>query len=290
MAQRNPMNDRYMGDGPQGKTRKSAAKLKPKTEAASSVHIEKKPQTKQERKAAAKKREKQLAAKEAERQRKKQEREKQARIDAGEEVEEPKKASMGEKVKQFVAPRKDDPLQMQPKPKGKGPDTPEYKRLKRIYWTLMGVGVVAIALSLLMNFQFPEMLSGWGMMVPMGVAYVAVIGAIILDYTKIRKMQRAHQGDDSKKSPKQLKHEQERAEAARLMEENKKAQRELKRANSKIPFISKSKSDQSSEELLSEAKKDLESSSDGAKDELSDEDASGEKSAAVPSKETEETR
>jgi hypothetical protein len=39
MAQRNPMNDRYQGDGPGGQTRKSAARAKPVTQAASSVHI-----------------------------------------------------------------------------------------------------------------------------------------------------------------------------------------------------------------------------------------------------------
>lgn len=265
MAQRNPMNERYQGDGPQGKTRKSAAKLKPKTEAASSVHIEKKPQTKQERKAARKKRDAQLAAKEKERQRKAAEREKQARIAAGEEIEEPKKATMGEKVKSFIAPAKPDVAQTQTKEadqdkskeqgqskeqaqqaartRAKGPDTEEYRRLKRIYWTLMGTGVVAIIISFVINFNFQEVMDGWAMMIPMGIAYAAVIGAIILDYSKIRKLQKAHmgQGDNSKKSPKQLKHEQQKAEAAALLEESKKAQKELKRANSKNPFVRKPK-------------------------------------------------
>lgn len=237
MAQRNPMNERYQGDGPEGKTRKSASKAKPKTEAASSVHIDKKPATKQERKAASKKRDAQIASKEAERKRKAEEREKQARLAAGEEVEEPKPAGMLDKVKGiFIGPPKTN----QPAaPRLKGPDTAEYHRLKRIYWVLMGIGVVAIVASFIFNFSTPEFLEGWGMMLPMGVAYVAVIGAIILDYTKIRKMQKAHaaSSEAGRNSPKQLKHQQQKAEAAALLEESKKAQKNLKKANSKLPFM-----------------------------------------------------
>ncbi|MDR1089346.1 MAG: hypothetical protein LBL23_08790 [Coriobacteriales bacterium] len=254
MAQRNPMNERYQGDGPQGKTRKSAAKLKPKAEAASSVHIAMKPTTKQERKAAHKKRDAQLAAKEAERRRKAEERERQARIAAGEEVEEPKQAGVLDKVKRFLIP--DPPSSTKstgpagsgstaaksanasPPARPKGPDTPQYRRLKKIYWVLMGIGIVAIVSSFVINFSDPAFMDGMGMMVPMGVAYVAVISAIVLDYAKIRKLQKAHQKEisGSKGSPKQQKHEAQKKEAAALLEESRKAQKELKRANSKLPF------------------------------------------------------
>lgn len=254
MAQRNPMNDRYTGDGPQGKTRKSAAKLKPKTEAASSVHIPKKPQTRQEKKAALKRREKQEAAKEAERRRKKEEREKLAKQEAGEEAApEPQKKSMGTKVKEFFVP---EPSATAAQAIVK-PTSSEYKRLKRIYWILMGVGIGAIVISLLMNFMFPMLLNGWGMMVPMAVAYIAVIGAIILDYTKIRKMQRAQNGEGGKKSPKQLKHEQERAEAARLMEEQKRAQRKAKRSKSKLSVGKSKDSDEAEPSAQDEANAEL---------------------------------
>ena len=40
MSQRNPMNDRYQTDEHAGKTRKSAASMKPKTKAASTVHVQ----------------------------------------------------------------------------------------------------------------------------------------------------------------------------------------------------------------------------------------------------------
>lgn len=239
MAQRNPMNERYTGDGPQGKTRKSASKLKPKTDAASSVHIESKPTTKSERKAAAKKRNAQLAAKEAERKRKAEEREIKARIAAGEEVEEPKKPTVIDGaiggVKKFFAP----PAGSAPRStNSQNPDTPEYHRAKRLYWILMGVGVVAIMAAFVLNFMMPSVLDGWGMMIPMGVAYAAVIAAIILDYTKVRKMQKEFRrgAESGKGSPKQIKHDQRKKEAAALLEERRKAEKELKRANSKLTF------------------------------------------------------
>ena len=52
MSQRNPMNDRYTTDEHQGKTRKSAAAMKPKTKAAASVRMQPTVKTKQQKKAA----------------------------------------------------------------------------------------------------------------------------------------------------------------------------------------------------------------------------------------------
>lgn len=51
MSQRNPMNDRYTTDEHQGKTRKSAAAMKPKTKAAASVRVQPTVKTKQQKKA-----------------------------------------------------------------------------------------------------------------------------------------------------------------------------------------------------------------------------------------------
>ena len=50
MSQRNPMNDRYQTDEHRGQTRKSAATMKPKTKAASSVRIQPTVKTKQQKK------------------------------------------------------------------------------------------------------------------------------------------------------------------------------------------------------------------------------------------------
>ncbi|MDR1712893.1 MAG: hypothetical protein LBR39_01885 [Coriobacteriales bacterium] len=67
MSQRNPLNQRYQGEGPGGKTRRSASSAKPRTEAASSVYIRTKPTTASEKRAAAKAREKEAARKAEER-------------------------------------------------------------------------------------------------------------------------------------------------------------------------------------------------------------------------------
>ena len=108
MAQRNPLNDRYQGEGPQGKTRKSATKLKPKSEAASTVHVEHKPTNKQERKAAKKRRDAQIEAKERERKRKAEERYRKEREAAGEIIEEAKPLTIPAKIMNTLFPRKKD--------------------------------------------------------------------------------------------------------------------------------------------------------------------------------------
>jgi hypothetical protein len=255
MAQRNPMNQRYAGDGPKGQTRKSAAKLKPKSEAAASVHIDKKPVTKSERKAAHKKREKELLRKEQERVRKAAERaqaEKEAKIAAGELPPEPegKKAKRAVGDKSILQKVKDFFIDDTNKKKTNGtnpnvPQTPEYKKYKKIYWILMAVGIASVVVSFLMQFAIPgamELMDGTGWMIPMGLAYVSIIAAIVLDYAKIRRLTKAHVAASSsgKKSPKQMKHEERKAATAQRMEASKKAQKELKRANSKIPFVGKS--------------------------------------------------
>jgi len=264
------MNDRYTGDGPQGKTRKSAAKLKPKSEAASTVHIEAKPTTKQERKAAQKRRKSQLEAKDRERLRKAKERERKQKEAAGEVIEEPKPPTMLDKVKKvFTNPDKkptpkeevaaaraqkaaekgdgrggagatarDSLLPLQTTPTWhRGPDTPEYRKLKYIYWTMLAGGLIAAGLSLLLNYTILPEMQTMAMNFPLVIAYASIIGALILDTTKIKKIQRAHMSEGTgRKSPKQVKHARQQAEAAALIEQSKKAQKDQKRASSKIPF------------------------------------------------------
>ncbi|MFR1640330.1 MAG: hypothetical protein ACLSVD_14925 [Eggerthellaceae bacterium] len=96
MSQRNPMNDRYQTDEHRGQTRKSAATMKPKTKAASSVRIQPTVKTKQQKKAD-----------------KKAARAKQTEID-----------------RQYY-----------------NPPTPEYKRLRKIWWGLLIGAIVMTAMS-----------------------------------------------------------------------------------------------------------------------------------------------
>ena len=61
MSQRNPMNDRYMGEGPKGSTRRSAASAKPKSKAASTVIVKENKKTEKEKKAERKARQRKAA-------------------------------------------------------------------------------------------------------------------------------------------------------------------------------------------------------------------------------------
>lgn len=138
MSQRNPMNDRYQTDEHRGQTRKSAATMKPKTKAASSVRIQPTVKTKQQKKAD-----------------KKAARAKQTEID-----------------RQYY-----------------NPPTPEYKRLRKIWWGLLIGAIVMTAMSWFGRTFLPEV----GTYVVLGLAYVCIIGALYVDFSKIRKVRRAYQ-------------------------------------------------------------------------------------------------
>ena len=138
MSQRNPMNDRYQTDEHRGQTRKSAATMKPKTKAASSVRIQPTVKTKQQKKA-----EKKVA------------RQKQGELDR----------------------------------KYYNPPTPQYKRLRKIWWALLIGAIAATALSWIGRSWFPDAVS----YVMLGAAYVCIIGALYVDFSKIRKVRRAYQ-------------------------------------------------------------------------------------------------
>jgi hypothetical protein len=251
MSQRNPMNERYQGEGPVGKTKKSAAKLKPKVAAAASVHIEAKPTTRQERKAAHRKREAEEKRKAEERARKAAERERKAALAAGDVLPEPKKPTMIERFfpkKQPAAAASTTATTIANAAAGKStapaanaaaarrsafPATKQYKDLRRIYWIMIAIGVVFVIASFIAQMNFYDRLEIWG--VTMGAAYVCIIGAIILDFAKIKPLVKAHQrqlnGGSGKKSPKQIKHEEEAAQRAREIEEFNKAKKQARRRN-----------------------------------------------------------
>jgi hypothetical protein len=206
------MNDRYRGEGPLGKTKKSAASAKPVKEAASSVRVKKEPVTASEKKAARRAREKEMERKAAERKRKQAAKAEGATGSATPIAPEP--------------PPKKGFLSSLTKPAPNMPTDPRYKMLRKRYWIMIAIGIVAIAASWLLQMYAIES-PAW--MVAMGAAYVCVIGALILDFSKIRPMVKAHQAGASVgpggKSPKQLKHEAEAAEAAAALEAAKRAKK-----------------------------------------------------------------
>jgi uncharacterized membrane protein YcjF (UPF0283 family) len=213
MAQRNPLNQRYQGDGPGGQTRKSAARAKPVSQAAATVHIKKKPQTDSEKRAARKARQKEDERKAIEKARKKAEKTKA-------ESETAEQQAAPEQPKGFFAKLFAAAPNM--------PKTEEYRKWRRIYWILLGVGIVCIAISSL------YMMSGGGSqvvwMASIGTAYAVIIAAFIVDFRKVRPLIKAHQKQGvGSKTPKQLKHEQESKERAEAIEAARKAAREAKK-------------------------------------------------------------
>ena len=159
MSQRNPMNDRYQTDEHRGQTRKSAATMKPKTKAASSVRIQPTVKTKQQKKAD-----------------KKAARAKQTEID-----------------RQYY-----------------NPPTPEYKRLRKIWWGLLIGAIVMTALSWVGRSFLPEAAT----YVVLGLAYVCIIGALYVDFSKIRKVRRAYQEEMMAKKTKEMRAAEKQQKAA----------------------------------------------------------------------------
>lgn len=159
MSQRNPMNDRYQTDEHRGQTRKSAATMKPKTKAASSVRVQPATKTKQQKKAD-----------------KKAARAKQTEID-----------------RQYY-----------------NPPTPQYKRLRKIWWGLLIGAIVMTALSWVGRSFLPEAAT----YVVLGLAYVCIIGALYVDFSKIRKVRRAYQEEMMAKKSKEMRAAEKQQKAA----------------------------------------------------------------------------
>lgn len=160
MSQRNPMNDRYTTDDHKGQTRKSAATMKPKTKAASSVRVQSTTKTKQQKKT------EQKAA-----------RQKQSQVDR----------------------------------KYYNPPTAEYKKLRRLWWILLVGAIAMTAFSWLSRSWFPnnEMVS----FVCLGLAYVLIIAALYIDFSKIRKVRRAYQEEMEAKKTKEVRAMEKKAKA-----------------------------------------------------------------------------
>lgn len=207
MSQRNPMNDRYTSEGKKGQTRKSAAKAKPKTRAAASVHVERKEKTKQEKKAI-----------------KKAARNKDVALDR----------------EAYNVP------------------TDEYKKLRRIWFGILGLGVVLLAASLFVQFQMPEMTTV--SIVLIVLAYVAVIGAFIFDKVKINKLRDAYKEElrntKSKEVRAQVKAEKAEQQAKAKEEPTEQLIEEVPTAGKKLSGLFKrSAKPQATEETTEESEK-----------------------------------
>jgi len=241
MAQRNPMNQRYVGDGPQGQSRKSATSAKPVTEAASSVRLKGKPATSAEKKAAEKERQAKIQQKTAERQRK------AARVRQQQRTAEAKaRLARGE-----ITPEEMDEEiiveEEEPKKKGRIAEeasretilrqNPEYVKWRRIYWIVMGAGMVLVVLTLVIQGTLPDVFIIPGRVplwvVAMVPAYVMVVAVIIIQLVKLRPIIRDQDIKSGKPSPKQLKHEAAAKAQAEQMEAARKAAKKSSRSKGK---------------------------------------------------------
>lgn len=164
MTQRNLQNARNLGDGPKGKSRKSASSAKIKSKAGASVYTPSKAA-------------KQKAASKADRAA-------QTKTAKGADA---KTADAAEQARR----RERAMVSMMH-------DMPEYKFWRRIWWILMGLAFLVIVLTWAPNMlisagvlgeDFTET-AGWISSVGFIFAFVALIGAFYIDFRKIRKLQK----------------------------------------------------------------------------------------------------
>lgn len=165
MAQRNPMNKRYEGEGPEGKTRKSAGRAKPK----------KKPATPT--------RGKQLEGlserEKAERKREQGQTKRRMKADAQRTMTKEQRKEQREKDAEKKAP----PVVV--------PMTPEYKKWRNIWMGCLGFAILAIAASWLGRGALAK--SPVFMYASIGAAYVGIFAGLAVDFLKMRPLRREAQ-------------------------------------------------------------------------------------------------
>ena len=76
------------------------------------------------------------------------------------------------------------------------PDTPRFKKLRRLWWVLLAVAVAALALSWLTRGIIPDPVS----YVLISVSYAGIIAAFVLEFTKIRKERRRYAEEMERKT------------------------------------------------------------------------------------------
>ena len=90
------------------------------------------------------------------------------------------------------------------------PPTAEYKKLRKIWWGLLIGAIVLTALSWLGRSFLPEV----GTYISLGLAYVCIIGALYVDFSKIRKVRRAYQEEMMSKKTKEVRAVEKQQKAA----------------------------------------------------------------------------
>ncbi|WP_303249404.1 hypothetical protein [uncultured Slackia sp.] len=108
------------------------------------------------------------------------------------------------------------------------PPTDEYKKLRRIWWVLLISAIVLTVLGMIMpNFMPDNVWATWMCIIP---AYGCIIGALWLDFSKIRKVRRAYQMEMMKKHPKEVKQHMATNAANQVAQEKEDARKAKKEA------------------------------------------------------------
>ena len=83
------------------------------------------------------------------------------------------------------------------------PPTAEYKKWKRLWWAALIVALISTACAFLLRWIAPgqETLS----FIVLGLAYAGIIGGLLIDFTKIRKIRKEYQQEMRKKTTKEPK-------------------------------------------------------------------------------------
>lgn len=95
------------------------------------------------------------------------------------------------------------------------PPTAEYKKLRRLWWILLVAAIAMTGFSWLARTWFPtnEMVSYVGL----GLAYVLIIAALYIDFSKIRKVRRAYQEEMEASKTKEVRAAEKKAKAEALV-------------------------------------------------------------------------
>ena len=94
------------------------------------------------------------------------------------------------------------------------PPTPEYKKFRRVWWVILIAAILMTTASMVMTFTVAQ--DDPGKVMPILVpAYALIIAALVLDFTKGRKMRLAYQQEMQRK---QHKTERRAIEAAAMQE------------------------------------------------------------------------
>lgn len=108
----------------------------------------------------------------------------------------PQKTKQQKKAEKKVARAKQAELDR----KYYNPPTPQYKRLRKVWWGLLIGAILLTVLSWFGRTFLPEAAT----YITLGLAYACIIGALYVDFSKIRKVRRAYQEEmENRKSKEQ---------------------------------------------------------------------------------------